>query len=110
MTRSRTFYAFLIPTVIAGGVLLRGVTSRADDDDDDSDSDSDVSIVDDAASGDMASLWIASNLPADVWLDGVKIGRTPLGRYEIRAGSHDITLPGPNGEKLVKTIQVDAGS
>jgi serine/threonine-protein kinase len=38
---------------------------------------------------------------ADVWLDGVKIGQTPLGSVEVAEGRHTLRLVNPDGEKTL---------
>jgi hypothetical protein len=38
---------------------------------------------------------------ADVWLDGQKIGQTPLAGREVWEGRHTLRLVGPQGEKTV---------
>jgi Spy/CpxP family protein refolding chaperone len=106
MTRSRTFLAFLLPTALAGGVLLQGVSSRADDDD------SDVTVYsgdDDSDNDGTAMLNIATNPPVEVFIDGESYGHTPIHR-RIEAGKHKLVLVGPNGKKTSKVIVVDAGS
>ncbi|MHB8878244.1 MAG: serine/threonine-protein kinase, partial [Myxococcaceae bacterium] len=45
---------------------------------------------------------------ADVWLDGAKLGQTPLAAREVWEGRHRLRLVGPQGEKTV-TVDVAAG-
>jgi serine/threonine-protein kinase len=45
---------------------------------------------------------------ADVWLDGAKVGQTPLAAREVWEGRHRLRLVGPQGEKTV-TVEVGAG-
>lgn len=106
MTRARTFYAVLIPAVIAGGVLLTGVTSRADDDDD-----GDTITIDDGDDSDgFGTVTIATTPWAEVYIDGKKIGSTPIAKLKIPAGTHKLTLVNPDLQvKIDKTIKIGAG-
>jgi Spy/CpxP family protein refolding chaperone len=107
MSRSRTFYAVLVPAVIAGGVLLTGVSSRADDDDD-----VDVVVVDDDGddSAGHGTVTIATTPWAEVYLDGKKIGTTPIAKIKIPAGKHKLTLVSPDLDvKINKTFTIGAG-
>lgn len=45
---------------------------------------------------------------ADVWIDGVQYGQTPLAGLELWEGNHKVRLVGPAGEKRLQ-IQVRAG-
>jgi hypothetical protein len=46
---------------------------------------------------------------ADVWIDGAKVGETPIGKLELAIGSHEIVFRNPDlGEQRhVVTIAVD---
>src|SRR5262245_53985017 len=108
MTRSRTFYAVLIPVAAAGAILLSGVASRADDDDDD-----DYINVDDGDDDNDAgvgNLNIATSPWAEVYVDGAKVGTTPY-RGQLTAGKHKITLVNPDKKiKMSRTITISPGS
>ncbi|HUR33613.1 MAG TPA: PEGA domain-containing protein [Vicinamibacterales bacterium] len=42
---------------------------------------------------------------ADVWLDGEKVGETPIGDLQLRVGSHDVVLRHPElGERHVTAV------
>jgi hypothetical protein len=42
---------------------------------------------------------------ADVWLDGEKIGETPIGNLQVRVGTHDVVFRNPDlGERHVTTV------
>ena len=42
---------------------------------------------------------------AEVWLDGEKIGETPIGNLQVRVGTHDVVFRNPDlGERHVTTV------
>lgn len=45
---------------------------------------------------------------ADVWLDGTKLGQTPLAGKEVWEGPHTLRLVGPSGEKTLR-VDIRAG-
>ena len=42
---------------------------------------------------------------AEVWLDGEKIGETPIGNLQVRVGTHDVVFRNPDlGERHVAAV------
>jgi hypothetical protein len=42
---------------------------------------------------------------AEVWLDGEKIGETPIGNLQVRVGTHDVVFRNPDlGERHLTTV------
>jgi hypothetical protein len=73
-----------------------------------------TTLVTQVTSGKTAALTVESPtgvlsmnaLPwAEVWLDGEKIGETPIGNFQVRVGTHDVVFRNPDlGERHLTTI------
>jgi serine/threonine protein kinase len=57
----------------------------------------------------MGTLELDSNPPVDVWLDGRRIGRTPLRGARVKAGAHQLRLVDPK-LKLSRRMQIDVAA
>ena len=47
--------------------------------------------------------------PAEVYVDGKHVGRTPLAKVELEAGSHTVEFVWPNDKRVTKKVTVSAG-
>ena len=47
---------------------------------------------------------ITATAPADVWLDGVAVGQTPLADLPVEIGTHDVRLKSATGERRLSTV------
>ena len=54
-------------------------------------------------------LRLAANPWADVYVDGKKVGTTPLAGYKLEAGNHQIKLLNPNCSPVSRVIKIEAG-
>jgi len=64
-----------------------------------------------AFGGDRPKAWLSIDSNprgADVALDGKGIGKTPIARKDVSAGSHTLTLKRKNCETLTRPVSVDA--
>ena len=47
---------------------------------------------------------MTSTVPAEVWLDGVVVGPTPLADFAVEIGTHDLRLKSAAGERRVTAL------
>ena len=51
-----------------------------------------------------STISLTTNEAAEVWIDGEKIGETPIGNYELSLGTHDVLFRHPDlGEQHYTT-------
>ena len=53
-----------------------------------------------------SSIAVTASQPADVWVDGVRLGTTPLAPAPIEIGTHDLVVRRPGGDERRQTITV----
>jgi hypothetical protein len=54
----------------------------------------------------FATIDVTSTVPAELWIDGVRIGRTPLADLRVPVGSHRLLLRADDGRKVDATVLV----
>ncbi|MGE3842947.1 MAG: PEGA domain-containing protein [Vicinamibacterales bacterium] len=56
------------------------------------------------------TLSVATDIPADVWVDGQSIGRTPTGNLDVPVGEHDVFVSHPDYGDQRLTVIVGMGA
>jgi hypothetical protein len=51
-----------------------------------------------------STLNVTATAPAEVWLDGVMVGQTPLADLAVEIGTHDLRVKGTAGERRVTAL------
>jgi hypothetical protein len=54
----------------------------------------------------MSTLTVTATEPAEVWLDGARIGDTPLDPRPVKLGTHEVVLKRAEGGERRVTITV----
>lgn len=51
-----------------------------------------------------STLNVTATAPAEVWLDGVAVGQTPLADFAVEIGTHDVRLKSAAGERRITAL------
>lgn len=60
-------------------------------------------------SGDMGRLSVNCKPPSDVYVDGKRVGKTPIVDHSLPAGRHSVQCRAPEGQRVSSSVSVETG-